>query len=1161
MVYRNPQLDELIPDDTDYDLDTLTKHTLDAALLRGSKSDFKNWGSKLYKKDPQTFKTIFKDLASKNLLPQDDGNDKRSWAEVGKNALKDILPNPQEIFESAKGVIPTPWTMDEFTDRFPENINKLNQNIGKAYAAPLVGLGKVADMSALLGYSYLPKKIAGQIAKYQASDDIKSGDIGAAIDKISPLKDYGTNNFSDIIKQGLSPTTKPQDIFSEDLIKDYPKLTQLVSGFGVGDPNSFLPEHSFDNPIIDKGYSIARSAAPIAASLLSPLDLIGGLGAIGKFGNKIEDLSDLSKVQEIPINHVLDNIFKSADDTYIEDVAGGSKSFIMDPSEASPSEVKYFTSRPINNELNIEDVSFPEKGDELASLLSSDESNIISSSMQGNRYPEIISENYSAPYFSAIPDRMQLLESKNITPGVEELFPQGPSPYFPTVPDRMQNDRIKVFEGEPNNPFIYKSGELLDEQLKPMAEDIFNSAISTGGQREVGANRFSNEIDSSFIPYDYNKDAKDIGIKRDVKGWLPAKYSTDSAESIIRKTLDDETSQNYYGAFNQSKGQAADFVKNQTKIIYDNVVKGLGIKENSKLDKALFRYAHGLPGYADEADLYAKFGRADGNKIIKAKTFLEGWYQDIYDAINEVRAKRIENGEKIKLLPKVDNYFRWASENKTLMNELGFGKGDFFLDARSNLKPLAGEKELSIFKSRGQLSSKIKETGVGGVLNYIPQAAFDLHINQHLPRMEDLASKIKEKAPESASKIGAWIDDLKGMNPRSRIERVANGVHNIIAKSLVGLNPRTAFIQPVNLQLVASDAAQYIPAGIKLTSTVMNKEHPFWKGTFFKERYGKFDMDKFEKNFFKKSINITIKPLAELPQFTELMAAIPAWNTYYAKALSEGKVGQKAINYADSMARTVFGGRGVGDMPLWHKKTLGKVLTPFTYESHQALKKIADNVKLGPKTMLGLMLSSGAGYLMNQGLEQAGLNPVAIDPAGDMISAVESWDPKESTAYNVQMMVPRALGSELKAHPAGNYIPFLVSEFGKKGVTPPREGMFPDQTRFGPMPIIDAIQNVHKDIGSVSDLDSYLENFTPEKIPKSPFYLLPGGQSLRRAIIGGMDVSRGKYSTKYQNKEYEVPLGDSLGDYLQAMGFGVSSLPEVQEFYKSKAEEKRKKQK
>lgn len=481
---------------------------------------------------------------------------------------------------------------------------------------------------------------------------------------------------------------------------------------------------------------------------------------------------------------------------------------------------------------------------------------------------------------------------------------------------------------------------------------------------------------------------------------------------------------------------------------------------------------------------------------------------------------RIASGEILrnKRLPKRPDYFHHFNE----MAEGWAGLANILSTPADIDSALVGTSEHTKPKTKwagfmqGRKGAAYTEDAIGGLLKYIPQAEYKIHID---PIIAENRNTIKTLAEETEKTRNAnrfiewmtdWTNDLAGKtNPFDRaIQKVVDRKGMAVAKwlssrakanAVVG-NLRSATAQAFNIP----NAMVYIKSptawrrGAKIYSKALAGDKDakalYEESGFLRERYLDDAISEFDEGILK------------IPEkFANWMLTVgdkEAAKLIWASAYEQGTANRVTdpVEYADDIARRSIGGRGIGEVPLTQKATLTQFFAPFQVEVNNTWQVQKDALK--DKNFGGLFAMYAVSFLMNSITRSLLGYDVGIDPINAIIEGIGDWDEEESAAGNILDIAGRLGGEYLSNMPFG-------AQIGTVAISDEmdREKLFgdADPSRFGTgnigfdaladtfMSGVEAIKN--KDISRL-DIMTPLTNFALPYGGKQVGRIVEGAQSL-----------------------------------------------------------------
>jgi hypothetical protein len=507
-----------------------------------------------------------------------------------------------------------------------------------------------------------------------------------------------------------------------------------------------------------------------------------------------------------------------------------------------------------------------------------------------------------------------------------------------------------------------------------------------------------------------------------------------------------------------------------------------------------------------------------------------------------------------KRLPKRKDYYRHFRELEGLE-----GLKNIF-DSPAQISPgLAGisdttrpnSKWSSIFQKQNKGDYDID--AVGGFLNYLPNAAYALHIDPQIKNFRQLKDELVE-GPGAKGNINHFIEfledyanDLAGKtNPFDRgAQKVAsrkffkavNWVNNRVKSNTILGNAGTMVAQVANIPQGIAFAKQYsFPGLVRFNKSIIErsykpdsftKNNPMARSTFLQERYADAMYRPFDTKVLDKAKNGAVAMMETADRIgTEFI-----WNSCYEKGLAN-KLIKDPVRYADYETRRLVAGRGIGEVPLMQKAKLFQLVAPFQLEVMNLLHVMKDMKEA--KDVTGGIILLMTLYMFNQGAKNIRGSGVTLDPIQAIIDSVNvAQDDKLSTKEKALRIAGRGAGEILSNVPLGQTIAATYPEYGGSVFgsddLPTRKELFgrSDPTRFGSGLLITKALND----------------------PASKLILPWGGLQLDKTRRGlGALMKQGVYTDDDQLK---YPVGTDPVNSAKGLLFGPSAYSEAKDYYEN----------
>lgn len=598
-----------------------------------------------------------------------------------------------------------------------------------------------------------------------------------------------------------------------------------------------------------------------------------------------------------------------------------------------------------------------------------------------------------------------------------------------------------------------------------------------------------------------------------------------------------------FDPFDAAKGR---MVVERTKLrdeLYDKVVKGAGIKRNSKESAALMKYGEGKLTYQD---LVNQFGKDRAGVVVDQTNWFRSEYDRMIDELNAVE-KVIYPNRPENLTPKRSDYFRHMQEQTELMSGLRNlfestaakgGTDDFF----------AKQKWASIRQIRK--GDKTVYDAVGGMLDYIEQFSYAKHIDPEAARIGDFVKEMKvryeKQLPNYLDNMNLFIRDLNGFATgfdvffekygltRASLDFI-DAVNKRAKRNAVLGNFSSPLSQVLAVPFVVGSAKQhslkgmlrtvgdFAPAGFREKSGM---KAAWEKSTYIAERY----KDKGESRFNVGILENAQDMVGWMITILDEVSVKFSFNSHYEQALKRGI--PNPVKYADDQARRISGGRGVGEVPLIHKAKINQLVIPFQYEVANQWFFLKD--MMSEKDFMGLAAFSLASYALYEGVEEVtgaevGINPLEMLFDSYKIATEPTYDAEGTLDDGVdktKKVAARVAGEVLTNMPLGGYV--AAGSVKMLGMTEEEKKNYfgdEDPLRFSNAPLL---------WNSVYNEDNpYI----------SLYRLLPawGGRQIERTVGGLTALTTGVVTDHSGQPMYDVPVEPGVAGAMRNILFGKFS--------------------
>jgi len=591
-----------------------------------------------------------------------------------------------------------------------------------------------------------------------------------------------------------------------------------------------------------------------------------------------------------------------------------------------------------------------------------------------------------------------------------------------------------------------------------------------------------------------------------------------------------------------SKGRFIDMQKNYAKSLSDNVVKGLKINRGSKESSAIMQFGEKRRDYDS---LVKEFGAKRADDIVKADEWFRKEYDNLLDQVNSVRTQIYPNNPD-KIIPKRKDYYRHFQEmNGDLSGLRNLFETPTGIDPKlSGISPFTEPKEKFLPFGQKRIGNKTTDDAVGGFLDYIPHAAYAIHINPSIGKFWALADVLAESTSKSKN-LNNFIDYLRkyagslagktndidralmDFVPGGRKTlRVSDAVNRRVKANVILANAGSSLAQIANVPQGIASARQYAVKGLSRTLVSVLKENvPMGKSTFLKERYFK-DMQQFDTGMLQNTKKFAIWMTGVLDEVGTKFI----WNSHYEKALAKGI--DDPIRYADNITRSLVAGRGIGEVPLIQQSKTMQLVAPFQLEVANLWHVMKDMVS--KKDFTGMVILFVSSYVMNRTIAEIRGSDVSFDPINAVIDAYRIAEEEEKVSGKITKFGGRLAGEVLSNLPLGQTIAGAI--YPKEGFqsiaglpikTPTRRDFFGegDPTRFG------------------SGL------LTTNALKDAQYKLLPpfGGVQIKKSIEAIKAMKEGGSFDKGGNLQFLTPGG--IGSNIKSIIFGKYANKNAKEYF------------
>lgn len=576
----------------------------------------------------------------------------------------------------------------------------------------------------------------------------------------------------------------------------------------------------------------------------------------------------------------------------------------------------------------------------------------------------------------------------------------------------------------------------------------------------------------------------------------------------------------YLDPFAKSKGEASKLRKEKATTLKKYVVDELGIKLDSKEAEAVQWFGEGkkfiknpvdvqtgqsVDGYVEVSytldDLKREFPSKWEN-IVKADEFFRKEYDDFIDQINAIkeqiypnaeinynkiteRIQRVQAGEGRyanyseiekndlikqlikeqeqyitgKRIPKRQNYYRHFKE----LGEGFAGLKNIFDTTAQIGSNLAGISQYTQPKSKWESFAQRRKgdfteaNAIKGYLDYLPAAAYAIHIDPHISKFRELANTIadattetknannlirtlREYADSLAGKTNKWDRILEDLPGGRKSLRALNWLNNRVKANVVLGNMASTVSQLANIP--GGIAAIKDPVSLARGLYYSFKGSDAIKQSDFMNERLEGDI---EGQFNEKLLNKPKEFAKWMLSAADAVGSKWIWNAAYQKALKNGS--ENPILEADDTTRMLVAGRGIGEIPLNQQRNVMKLIAPFTLEV-QNMWRIQRRF-INERDFGGLLLFYFLAWAFNEFSEEVKGNRVLFDPIDAIYNAVSEAD------LSPIERIGRLGGEVLSNIPLGSTMASIYPEYGFQLSDdvrlPSREQLFgdTDPTRFG----------------------------------------------------------------------------------------------------------------
>lgn len=722
----------------------------------------------------------------------------------------------------------------------------------------------------------------------------------------------------------------------------------------------------------------------------------------------------------------------------------------------------------------------------------------------------------------------------------------------------QMDDEIKTTEDSIKNMRL--SGDYLDDvpvvpdHVADAIDSIVNSATVRDSFKDItGFKAYFRDFDRNFEHFfgNYYRDMKDALLN-------PFDKSKGAMVDEMQKLADELRAGivDKYGWARASKESAA---------VQDWGERNFPVKSDNPL--ASTRNPDSI--WHSEEELLKTFGPEKTKEIQEADVWFRKQYGRLIDEINAIRELIYPNNPDKLIKPRVDYYRHFK--------ELGDGISGLLnlFETPSGIDPmLVGTSAFTQPKSKflpfAQLRTgpRSERDAIGGFLDYIPSFAYAKHIDPHIGSFRYLKRKIASLAsvnektrlrPDQTTQprhdnmltfLMRYADDLAGKtSPVDRVwqEMVPGGRktfkvldwanRRVKANSVLG-SFGSMVGQLFNLPNGLASVKQYALPGLKRTlASIFVDNAPMGRSTFLKERYQQPIKAQFKLAWLdhpiKKASEDSKNFAAWMLGVTDEVATRFIWNSHLEKALAKGE--SDPVKWADDMTRRAVAGRGVGEVPIGQKSKIMQLIAPFQIEVQNTVWALRDMIS--EKDIAGLVVFMIAAHQMNQVYSKLTGNKGTIDPiqslADGTISLAQEWKQGE-TLRGIEKFAGRQAGEVLSNVFLGQTLAAMIPSAAKLPGGISKQEFF-GQSAAGRYPATPLVASVLRD---------------PLRDPLFKLVLPWGGNQLKKTLEGAGTVAAGRAKNSAGKTEYRVK--QTPENYLRAIIFGKSGLPETQKYYDAK---------
>ena len=720
------------------------------------------------------------------------------------------------------------------------------------------------------------------------------------------------------------------------------------------------------------------------------------------------------------------------------------------------------------------------------------------------------------------------LSSDEISAGLENMNRRK----RPKFQNSVQEDQLKFEHGKVKQPNNDKAETSVVDAYAPKVDGQQSADFKSGkvDMTESASSRMAEVRLAAF---------------RSIKDIKPLQGNALSLPELIDKLPNIEKARLHKTLDTGKEGNVNMMVRETVNLSKVTSKKGLGIKKGSKESKLVQQYGEGTVSLKKLQEQRPN----DWKKIVQANNFFKNKYKEYIAELNKSRAKiglaplqeRPDFYQHMQDLDGMDSV-----KNTTFGSNSTDIKNDPHLDGRSSWVKPKGFKDAAKQKIiKGKML--YKEDAVGNFLGYLKGASHAIHLEPVIHDLE-IVTKAIRKATEGTKKadrlvkaLQGHINDLSGRtneadksfhnladskravsiihktNSRVQANMIKGNIGSLVGQ-LGGVPVNIAKANPVNSAKGAArtvgDLAKRIGGG--------GKDLPIAQSKFFKERYVHQNFEKFDTKWYQQPGKLATWALDTVDKGVGHFT----WNSFYEKGL-KAKVADP-VKYADQQTRHVMAGRGVGEVPLFHKSLPGKVLAPFTLEVGNQWKVLGGIAK-NPKERANLLTYIIAAYGINKASEEVRGSGITYDPLDAVLDGYTRTEGK--VIRKVAGSLGSLLGETIGSIPGGNVLIGTVDDYSVPFTN--------EEVKY-------------KDIFGNRNPNRFGGDIVGTKGFQDPlYYALPFGASqVRKFVKGQKAISEGGIYSKSGKMRYPIE-SDSALKRAQLRAFGPYSSSESREYYKS----------